>query len=225
MRVIMAAIAVSLLSGFSHASPNGEDPYGFHWPETQAGALPDLRLAEIIASARGEERDAKARAREARQAAAQARRRTSARAFIGLETQAVTVDSGTVMRAMPYYGEDGPMLGEISYATGAKMTGVFGPDIGVFVSAPEAPVAEFRGWVQHAVSADPNAMVGVFDYRNGERFSGCYCAGSNARGAFESADGGRRFIGQIDLTGERPRPLQGIVEDKRGRLLAVVLGE
>lgn len=223
MRVFVMAMAALCLGSAGVYADSGV-PAGFEWPATQAGAVPDLRLSDVLRDARSEAREAQGRSREAQQAAGQARRRAALRGFVGLGMQPVTVDSGTVMRAVPYHWNDGPMLGEISYATGATMTGVFGPNLGVFISAPESPVAEFRGWVQSAASAHPYAMVGVFHYRNGERFSGCYCAGNNARGVYQAADGQRRFVGMVDFTGENPRPLQGIVEDRQGRLLAVVLG-
>ena len=223
MRVFVMAMAAFCL-GSVGAHAKDDVPAGFDWPATQAGVIPDLRLSDVLRDARNEAREAQGRSREAQQAAGQARRRAGLRGFVGLGAQPVTVDSGTVMRAVSYHGSDGPMLGEISYASGATMTGVFGPNLGVFVSAPESPVAEFRGWVQSAASAHPYAMVGVFHYRNGERFSGCYCAGNNARGVYEAADGQRRFVGTIDFTGDRPRPLQGIVEDRQGRLRAVLLG-
>lgn len=41
---------------------------------------------------------------------------------------------------------------------------------------------------------------------------------------FESAEGQRRFVGTVDFTSERPRSLRRIVEDRRGGVMAVMLG-
>ena len=192
------------------------------WPEDQPGVIPDARLYERVRAARQEAHEASGRASDAQAVAGQARRRLAARRMIGRSARPQMIDDETIMTAVPYASEQGPMLGVVTYPDGANMTGEFGSDLGIYDPAPESAMTAFNGWVFGAASAYPQPMTGVFEFKNGERFIGSYLAGSNARGVYRSSDGQRRFVGEIDFTGGRWRPVAGIVEDRRGRLLAVV---
>lgn len=123
------------------------------------------------------------------------------------------------MTATTYDGERGPMLGHVSYPSGAGMIGLFGPDIGLYTASPESLLSDFSGWVYGATSSNPQPMDGIFSFRNGYSFTGQENGGI---GIYATADGERRFVGKIDFEHGSFRPLVGILEDRRGRLLATV---
>lgn len=126
------------------------------------------------------------------------------------------------MSAVPYGDDGGAMFGELSWANGAKLTGVVNNGMGEYEPAPESSLRRFSGWVWGVTNPVPVPMRGEFEFRNGERFTGSYNAGSNASGVYVSADGERRFVGEIDFEAGSYRPMRGQLEDRRGRVLAVV---
>tara|TARA_R110001606_G_scaffold178095_1_gene324669 strand:- start:1834 stop:2496 length:663 start_codon:yes stop_codon:yes gene_type:complete len=190
----------------------------FEWPATDESVIPDLRLNDVVQQAREEAREAEGRAKDGRLYAGQASRRGGLRSAVGLKAQSATIDDGTVITAIPYYGDTGPALGVIRYSGGASMTGIFGPDTGVYVAAPESTLEKFEGWVFGAATAEPRPLVGIFRLRNGDTFTGDQNSGL---GVYVEAGNGRKFVGRTDFSFGAFRPSEGVVLDPRGRLLAV----
>jgi hypothetical protein len=205
------------------AQPIDLFPDLFEWPADQEGVIPDARLFEDVEDAHSAAREALGRAGDGKAAARQAKMREGVGDFIGLGAKPMTIAGGTVMTAVPYDGEYGPMLGEVDYPSGARMVGLFGPDVGRFEASEVSALDEFIGWVWGATTANPAPADGVFRFRNGESFTGkTYNAGETGKGYYASADGERRFVGEIDFSGGYWRPVRGIVEDRKKRLKAVV---
>ena len=151
----------------------------------------------------------------------QANVRTSLRGAIGLGGRPITIAAGTVMKAVPYNNERGPMLGTITYPSGASMTGLFGPDIGVYRASFTSSISEFFGWCFGATTSNPEPFDGQYRFRSGDTFVGTRVA-DTFKGVYESADRSRKFIGSMLLETASPRPVNGVMQDGRGHLLAVV---
>lgn len=192
----------------------------FQWPEEDAAVIPDARLSDLIRRAREAEQNALGRARAGERIASEAKRRERLKGFFGNDSKPQTIDAGTIMTAFPYDTESGFMLGVVTYPSGATMTGIFGPDEGRYVAPPESTVREFLGWVFNARTSSPSPMEGVFSMKNGDTFIGTI--GADADGIYRSAGGERRFVGKFDASHGSIQPLAGIMEDKRGRLIAIL---
>lgn len=209
LAVMLCAPAFGETSPFSH----------FEWPATDENAIPDLRLNDVVDQAEEEAREAERRAKDGRMYAGQASRRAGLRIAVGLKTRPATIDDGTVITAIPYYGETGPPLGVVKYAEGAFMTGIFGPDTGVYSAAPESILEKFEGWVFGATKADPVPLVGIFRFRNGDTFTGNQNSGL---GIYAEPGNGRKFVGKTDFGYGAFRPVEGVILDPRGELLAII---
>lgn len=220
MRIMLAA--AMLLVGTPTAGI-AETPISsaFAWPETNPNVIADVRYRDVIARARKAETDAIGRARLGERLAGQARRRENIRNAFGNPSEPMTIDAGTVLTGFPYNTESGATLGVVKYPSGASMTGMFGPDEGIYIAAPEWTVREFSGWVYNARTSDPLPMEGVFSMKSGETFIGSL-SGDVAYGVYRTADGNRRFVGKFDVAHGSIQPLTGVVEDKKGRLLALL---
>lgn len=223
MKALSLLVALAIASGTTITGSPTDITEHFEWPEAQPGAIPDLRLSPTISDARSEAREALSRARDAQRAVGQAHRREAIKGAVGLGAKSVTVDSGTIMTADEFPpGNHNYLLGTIAYPNGAAMEGAFGPDIGIFTPPDESSLERFRGWVYGARTATPVPMVGIFDFKSGESFSGSYNTGSNASGIYSSSDGSRQFVGEIDFHGAIWTPVRGVLESKSGSVLAVV---
>lgn len=218
--LIAAALALGVVGVAIAAPPLFAEQ--FEWPQSQVGVIPDLRVADVVSDARNEAREAASQADAGKRNAATAKRIAGLRGMIGIKPNPVTVAAGTTMTAYPIDGEGGTPYGVMTYASGASMIGEFGGDTGILTASPESLIAEFRGWVYGAAQQKPTPMKGVFDFKNGESFTGSLNAENNARGIYSSVDGTQRFVGLMDLSGVPGRPLKGVMEDRRGRLLAIV---
>lgn len=217
-------IALAMLTAAATASAGYSTMgRGFAWPEASAVAIPDVRLNDLIGEAKEAAQQAADRAQEGRRVAARAKRHSAVRGVIGLGAKPVTIDDGTVMTAVPFTGESGPMIGTVTYPSGASMVGAFGPDVGVYQASPESSNAEFDGWCYGARSSNPQPTDGEFTFKSGDVFVGTRVA-DNFTGIYRSADGSREFIGEVLLNSSTPRPVQGIMRDGSGRLLAVLTG-
>lgn len=222
MRAFIPLIAVLLVSAQVLAN-DAEIVEHFEWPQEQAMVIPDLRLSSTITDARNEAKEARSRARDGWREAGRAKRREAVRRAVGLGAKPILVDNETVMTASPVRPRDmSYTLGSMAYPNGAHMLGGFGPDIGIFTGDPTSSLKEFRGWVYGAKTATPTPMTGVFEFKNGESFSGSYNTGSNAIGIYLSVDGSKQFVGVIDFHGASWIPLQGVLETKSGKVLAVI---
>jgi hypothetical protein len=197
-------------------------PASFEWPDAQPGAIPDLRINSDVHDARETARSATSRASEGRRAAAQEKRRAGLQGAFGIKPKRATTDDETEIAATRGTS-NGATLGTVTYSTGATMTGAFGPDIGVYVAAPESPLRRFSGWVSGATGSAPAPCDGIFEWKNGDSFTGSITgSGSLSQGVYVEAGGNRRFVGVADLSESQFRPVRGYVEDGSGRLLAVV---
>lgn len=223
MKALVFLVALVAAFGVTVAGSPADIVEHFEWPKAQADSIPDLRLSPIISSARSEAREAAARSRDAQRTTGQAHRRKAIKGAVGLDAKPVTIDSGTTMTADEFpSGNQRYLLGTITYPSGAIMEGAFGPDIGTFTPSSESPLSRFRGWVYGAGTSAPVPMVGIFDFKNGEKFSGSYNTGRNARGIYYSSDGSMQFVGEIDFHGATWVPLRGVLESRSGNVLAVV---
>lgn len=195
----------------------------FAWPEEQASAIQDLRLSPTISDARNEAKEARSRARDGWREAGLAKRREAVRGAIGLGAKPAIVDNDTIMTASTMRpGDMSYTLGSMTYPSGAHMQGGFGPDIGIYTGDELSPLREFRGWVYGARTSRPIPMTGIFEFKNGESFVGSYLAGSNASGIYTSADESRRFVGVVDFDSVPWTPLRGVLENKAGKILAII---
>ncbi len=113
------------------------------------------------------------------------------------------------------------MLGKVSYANGASMTGLFGPDIGIYHPSLTSSIAEFAGWCYGATTSNPQPTDGEYHLRSGDTFVG-YRQANEFYGIYENADHTRRFIGAVMLNTASPRPVRGVMDDGHGHLLATV---
>jgi hypothetical protein len=223
MKAIGILVVLAVASGSAIAASQSDVIEHFEWPTVQANAIPDLRLSSTISDARSEAREAESRARDAQRATGQAHRREKLKGSVGLGAKPVTIDSGTTMTADEFPpGNHNYLLGTIKYPGGTVMEGAFGPDVGTFTPTEEFPLERFRGWVYGARTSTPIPMVGIFNFRGGDSFSGSYNTGGNASGIYSSTDSSMRFVGEIDFRGATWIPLRGVLENKDGRVLAVV---
>jgi len=213
----MRAIILTALIALTAFPALAQTPRQFEWPQTDPHAIPDARLNCVIQSARDDAREAEGKARAGHGVAGQAERVTGLRIAIGRGPQPITVADGVVMKAVPWGDAEGAQLGTLTWTDGAVLTGAVSQSLGVFKPAPESSLKEFRGWMYFN---DP--ATGVFEFKTGERFTGSYNAGTNASGVYESADGSRRFIGEIDFDGGSFLPVVGQVYDRSGKVIAVV---
>jgi hypothetical protein len=129
------------------------------------------------------------------------------------------IDAGTVLTGFPYNTESGPLMGVVTYPSGASMIGVLGPDMGIYTPEPESSISQFSGWVWGAGTSEPIPMEGVFTLKNGDTFVASF-SGHSAFGIYKSSDGQRQFVGKFDIEHGSIQPEIGIVEDRKGRLLA-----
>ena len=218
MSPVRVALAAFLVSSAPCAAQTTD---AFEWPQADANALPDARLTGTIADAKQAAREGADRAWQAHKMVLQANVRSSLRGAIGLGGRPTTIAAGTVMRAVPYNNESGPMLGSVTYPNGASMTGLFGPDIGIYRASFTSNLSEFVGWCYGATSSNPIPTTGEYRFRSGDRFVGTR-EFETYQGIYESADHSRKFIGTMSLNSAAPRPVQGIMEDGHGHLLATV---
>lgn len=237
------AAAVTLSLAFASASGLARDAgalvdshhAAFEWPSAQSQVLPDARLHDLVANAREAAAEAYAMANAAEDLA------EDVEASLRRERlPSETVSDGVILtgKNAPNAGEfpDEVYLGRIQYETGAELTGSFKfvryPGystwgFGVVKPSDAATMTSFKGEV--AVPADIRARpsLGVASFRNGDAFGGLYYlyfGDTDALGVYENADGSLRFVGQLQTLGGSMQPKKGIVEDAKGRLLAVVLG-
>lgn len=218
----MCGMAVAIATATGEAHSQALYPDRLEWPQPDPYAIPDARLRDVLASAKEDARKAASEAHAGGRAAGQARRITGLRNAIGRGPQPQIIGDGVVMSAVPYGDDGGTMFGELAWANGGKFVGVVSSAIGEYVPPTESALARFSGWVFGPAQSAPTPMTGEFEFKNGERFTGSFNAGSNASGIYVSADGERRFVGTIDFLAGSYRPMKGQLEDRRGRLLAVV---
>ena len=104
------------------------------------------------------------------------------------------------------------------------MTGVFGPNIGIYHPSFTSTIAEFTGYCFAATTSNPQPMDGEYRFRSGDRFVGTRQA-DTFQGIYESADHSRKFTGTMLLEGASPRPIRGVMQDGHGHLLATIGAE
>lgn len=193
-------------------------PATFEWPEAEPDAIPDLRVNDSVVRARETAREATTRASEGRRAAAATKRRAGLQSAFGVKPQRATIDDETEI-AMTR----GSPLGSTAYPTGATLTGDLSAGLGVYRGYPESPLNQFSGWVFNAGSGSPRPIDGIFEWKNGDVFTGSMTGdGSTSAGVYVSGDGERRFVGIIDFSQSEFRPVRGYLENAKGKLLAVV---
>ena len=219
MLIFALAATIAVASSSASTEPPPLIATSFEWPVPNPNVIPDLRVTQAVGLARDSARQATTIASEGRRFAAMSRRRNALRGVVGLGPHPVTVAAGTTMIATPANGESGPLLGKITYPSGARFEGLLshGGARGVIDPSPESPLAAFSGDVGSASTPNPRPLSGIYSFRNDDTFTG------GGYGIYESADGERRFIGWIDFSQTNIRPAEGIMEDRRGRLLAVVV--
>lgn len=186
----------------------------FAWPDADTGSLTDAGLTSDIQIARGDAQAAEREARIGDASAGQARRTIALRSALGRGPEPERVSDGLTRL---FVRDEGVMLGTLTWESGVRFTGDLSEMFGVYEPEPDSQLLRFSGWLQRA-----RPMTGVFEFRNGDEFRGQYNLGSNASGTYTEAGGERHFIGLIDLSAGVYRPLRGFVEDRRGRVLAVV---
>lgn len=220
MCVALAVVTMMVVA----ASPALSQDYSrtFEWPSVDPHAIPDARLRNVLASATEEARQAADYSRQGTTAASQARRLVGIRTAIGRGPQPQTVGDGVVMAAVPYGDEGGSVFGELTWANGATLTGALSVSMGAYDPPIESSVQRFTGFVWGATNPVATPMTGHFDFKSGDSFLGSYRTGHNAIGVYASADGSRRFVGEIDFSAPAFRPLRGNLMDRDGRTLAVV---
>lgn len=197
-------------------------PTLFEWPERQSDVIGDLRIRDDVSDARESARQATTRASEGRRAVGQAKRRAGLQGSFGIKPERATLGGDTEV-ALTRGRSNGATLGTITYSTGAIMTGAFGPNVGVYFAEPESPLRQFSGWVWGAGSPTPRPMDGIFEWKNGDIFTGSITGDASAsKGVYVKADGQFRFVGVIDLSQSQFRPIRGYLEGASGKLLAVV---
>lgn len=223
MRILLALLTVIAFAVPAYGQVAAPTSVPFEWPTVQANAIPDQRLSRSVSEARAEARDAAGRARSGERAAAQAKRLQAVRSAVGTGAHPVTIGDETVMTANEIDMGSGvkSAFGTVTYPTGASMVGEFGPDVGIYSPDRSAVLKSFRGWVWGAQTPSPVPMIGIFEFRNGDSFSGGH-SGRSARGIYSSADGQKRFVGEVDFNGGTYLPVNGILEDGQGKLLANV---
>lgn len=217
MRLILACVMFSVAATAS-AQEVPPIPATFEWPEPDSNAIPDLRIGDDIRSAREAAREATTRASDGRSAAAAAKRRASVQGVFGVEPQRATVDDETEVAVAR-----GSSLGTVSYPSGATLLGALDAGVGVYTAAPESPLSQFSGWVFGASTQAPRPLDGIFEWKNGDIFTGSITGdGSSSRGIYVKADRQVRFVGIVDLSEIEFRPVRGHLETTSGKLLAVV---
>lgn len=200
-------------------------PVEFEWPAAQTDAMPDLRIRDDVRAAEDAAREARSQATIARRVAAQEKRRAGVQGLVGLRPSRATTDGETVVDATRGTST-GAKLGTVTYAWGAKMTGSLGDGLGVYLAAIDSPLSRFSGFVWGATENRPFPTNGIFEWKNGDTFTGSFTgSGSGASGIYIDASGNRKFVGVIDMSQSEFRPIRGYLLDQSGKLLAVVNAE
>ena len=217
--------AVAQDSAFTHfpaSQENTDEEELFVWPELNENTISDRRISAIVSDAKSAAKEAKNRSIEAKQFANQAKNRRWLQNSVGIKPVVAIIDDDTQITATRG-SVDGVELGSITYATGAKMIGGFGPDLGIYTGRKEAPLLQFTGWVWGARSNAAVPIEGKFEWKNGDIFTGDITGdGSRGNGIYQKAGGEFRFVGIVDFSHQPFQPVAGIVENKSGRLYAVV---
>lgn len=219
--LVVVAGAIALASS-AYSSLAQDFSRTFDWPAVDAQAIPDARLREVLASAIAEARQASEYSRQGEAAASRASRLVRLRSAIGRGPQPQTVGDGVTMAAVAYGDQGGAMFGDLLWASGAKLTGALTESMGEYIPPEESSVRRFAGFVTGTTNPDATPMTGEFEFKTGDRFLGSFMTGRNAIGIYSSADGGLRFIGEIDFSAPAFRPLRGNLLDRQGNTLAVV---
>lgn len=197
-------------------------PITFEWPAPEPNVLPDLSVRDAVQGAIDSARDARTQASLARRLAAQAKRRAGLQGVFGINPNRATTDGETELAATRGTS-GGAILGTVKYASGAEMTGSLSDNMGVYTGAPESPLLRFSGFVWGATESHPSPRTGIFEWKNGDTFVGSITGSGNlSQGVYIDANGGRRFIGTIDLSESQFRPVKGGMKDGSGKLLAIV---
>ena len=197
-------------------------PVTFEWPAAQSGAIPDLRVSEEVRSAESAAREARSQATIARRIAAQEKRRAGLQGLFGVKPSRATTDGETIVDATRGRSA-GSRLGTITYAWGSRMTGSLSDGLGVYEASADSPLSRFSGFVLGATGSRPFPTNGIFEWKNGDTFTGSLTgSGGSASGIYVSANGDRKFVGVIDMSQSEFRPLRGNLLDQSGKLLAVV---
>lgn len=217
MRALIFAAALALTASGAGALAAADSPQ-FEWPTAEPGAIPDLRIAAAIKTARENARSATTRAEEGRRAAAQTHRHEALLGLVGAKPRSATIDDETVVTTAGINGRVG-RFGTITYDSGATLTGLIADGTGVYRASPESRLAQFSGWVFGATRSSPQPMDGQFNFRNGDTFVG---SSGTGYGVYTSANGETRFVGKVDFDNYPLRPVVGTLEDRQGHLLANV---
>lgn len=197
-------------------------PVTFEWPAIQADAIPDLRVSQDVRSAEDAAREARSQATIARRIAGQEKRRAGVQGLFGVKPSRATTDGETIVDATRGTSA-GAKLGTVTYAWGSKMTGSLSEGLGVYEASADSPLSRFSGFVLGATGSRPFPTDGIFEWKNGDTFTGSLTgSGIAASGVYVSANGDRKFVGVIDLNQSEFRPLRGHLFDRSGKLLAVV---
>ena len=198
-------------------------PVEFQWPATEVGAIPDLREKEAVRRAIDVAREARSQALEARRIAFQEKARAGVQGRIGLHPSHATTDGETEI-TVTRGTSSGAKLGVVTYASGARMTGSLSENVGVYTGSPDSQLGRFSGFVWGATGSHPSPTTGIFEWKNGDTFVGSITGkGNHSEGIYTDADGGRKFVGTVDLSESEFRPVDGYLEDDSGQLLAVVV--
>lgn len=213
--IFVAALALGVSGASALAATEASQ---FVWPIVKPGAIPDLRIAAFIKTARENARSAATRAEEGRRAAAQTHRHEALLGLVGAKPHSATIDDETTVTTAGINGRLG-RFGTINYDSGATMTGLIADGTGLYRASPESPLAQFSGWVFGATRSTPQPMDGQFNFRNGDTFMG---SSGTGYGVYTSANEEIRFVGKIDFENYPLHPVIGAFEDRQGRLLANV---
>jgi hypothetical protein len=218
---IKSAAMIALALGFAATGLTAAPPLfdnAFAWPESDANAIPDARIADTVRTGREAATAALNRAATARRLSGPAKRLAGLKVAFGLNGKPTTVDDDTVATVNRNgYGT----FGTVKFPSGASFTGEVSQGEGRYTPSPESVLTAFTGWVFGVGTANPHPSEGVFEFKTGDSFTGTL-SGSQAHGIYMAADGSRRFVGTMIVDSASPRPVAGIVEDRNRRLLAVV---
>ncbi len=225
LRRIGSGVAIALSMAAASLGPpalSQDFSRGFDWPAMDAQAIPDARLGAVLESAIQEARQAAEYSRQGEAAASRANRLVRLRSAFGRGPQLQIVGDGVTMEAVSYGDEGRALFGDLSWASGAKLTGSLSESIGEYQPPEESSIRRFAGFLTGTISPDATPMTGEFIFKTGDQFFGSYLTGRNALGVYASANGEFRFVGEIDFTAPAFRPLQGNLVDRNGRTIAVV---
>jgi hypothetical protein len=197
-------------------------PIVFEWPAVEVGAIPDLRLRSVVQDAKEAAREAKTRASEGRRLAARAKRREGIQSIFGIKPSRATSDDETQV-SVARGRSHGMVLGGAVHASGGHFTGALGANEGVYIASADSPLYRFSGFVWGAATDNATPSEGIFEWKNGDTFTGSIVGdGSASRGIYIQHGGERKFVGIVDLSQTDFRPIQGYMESASGELLAVV---